>query len=57
VFDEKRECIFEKVIRTLLKWNSFEGIPEALVSFLELFREGLVRIVCSRRHINDNTKR
>lgn len=57
MFNEKREGVFEKIIRTLLKRNSFEGIPEALVSFLEFFREGFVRIVCSRSHIDCDTER
>lgn len=57
MFDEEWESVFEKIIRSLLKRNSFEGIPEALVSLLELFRESLVSIVGSRSHIDSNTKR
>ena len=57
MFDEKRECVFKKIIGTLLKRNSFKGIPETLVSFLEFFGEGFVRIVCSRGHIDGDTER
>lgn len=42
MLDEEREGVLEEVIRTLLKGNSFECIPETFVSFLELLREGLV---------------
>ena len=51
----KRESALEEIVRSLFEGNSFKGVKPALVSLLQLLREGLISIVGSGSHIQKNS--
>ncbi len=57
MLDEEWESVLEEIVRSLLKGDAFEGVPETLVSFLKFLREGFVRIVSTTGHVDGNTER
>ena len=57
MLDEEWEGVLEEVVGSLFKWDSSGGVQEGFIPFLQLLGEGLVRVVCSRGHIQGYTER
>lgn len=51
------ESALEEIVRSLFEGDSFKGVKPALVSLLQFLREGLISIVSSASHIQQNSSR
>lgn len=51
------ESALEEIVRSFFEGNSFKGVKPALVSLLQFLREGLISIISSGSHIQQNSSR
>ena len=51
------EGALEEIVGSLFEGNSLKGVKPALVSLLQLLREGLVSVVSPGGHIQKNSSR